>query len=465
MTFSFRSSIHIYKKDTNFSLSFLRSLINTLESEVSVFVYSEIELPSDIKYTLLENPLEESFYLPIDIRFFFSRIPQKKLNSLSSDSILFEEDSQEFLTKVLKRVQNIKWDRGRLLRSLDLDKSLSISFLAEKLSTGFHSLITDTIRKGFHSRACILDNVDYQFKGSLENLKYCDAVVFYNFIDVSIFDLGKPVVLCIDDLRVMKNMDRNERFYLLKTKLIQKIYTDSTEIKDFFSEFGLDCELLTNTSLSLTGFSKCLASLYTKFNPAVVENLKIDHKFLGEGDTELVIPSDLSKSYAGVLESYDTSYGSQEESWKYSHLAESLRLLGKREALYIGENALFVEDLRAKGYDVLFVFASENLESPDLEEVLEIESLPELTRESHRYVICDSIFDDDDYLSCCSFLWLLRDMGFGFTSISFLRKNNLFLQSNICSQYLQNLGWKINCNGFQSEVPDDKLSIINLIPA
>ena len=466
MELVYKSAIHILERDTNFSLEFLRDLIKVFNSQSSLLVYSEIPLPGDIKYTEVDDALEETYFLPIEFRFFFSKIPKKKLNCMTSMNEIFKGESKEYLSKLSSVIESNKWLRYRLLRDLDLKRSLSSVFIAPKLSSGLHSLLTDFIRKGIHSRAHLLEDSSYQFNSSYSNIKYADILVAYNYIHPALFELGLPVILYLDKIDTLKELKSTQIFYLLKTGLIQKVYTPLPKIRTFFEESRVTCDLFTNTDVCVSEFCLYSASLYRAFNPGYVPNIKADHIFVDETGNSVTIPSDLSSSYSedqlvDYKYSKKSSKASSEESWKYDTITESVSLLGTEKVVYIGSNYTFCSYLEDLGKSVVHVFASETEDAP--ENSLSLDNLEEVKQYNQCHVICDQIFDNDDYFSSLSFLWLLKELGFKGISISFVRRNNLFLQGNKLSRFIENLGFKMNCNGFESEVPDNTVSVINLI--
>jgi hypothetical protein len=462
MAFDITATIYVLKKDPDVGIKTIREVVEILSKDFHTTILSEIELPDSIPHIVLDKAFEETFSFPVDIRFFFSDIPKKKLNSTSSKNIIYN-NTPNWLDNLKGKTEEIKWSVSKRLSCLGITKSVSVSFISKTLSSKLHSLVMDTIRRGYHSRAYLMDGIAYQFDSNVENVLRSDVIVSYNLVDTSIFDYGKPVILVINDIEELKKLSPTERLCLIKTGIIHSVFTGLVEIRDFFEEFGIESYVLSNTDISFEMFSEYIKRSFLEFHPKEEAFLKSDHKFVDNRGEELVIPSDLSRSFDQlIVPTIERGFkgGSIEETWKYNSLLESTRLLSSQKIVYIGDNYKFVKRLKEEN-EVIYVFASETKSSRKHD--LVIDQIDGLVDFKDHYVICDNIFDNDGYFHCLGFLWLLKKIGFKYLSVSFVRKNTLFLSSNRESYFLNKLGWRINCNGFESVVPDDKMSIIHLI--
>lgn len=472
--------VYLFNNDFKIDIKELKKLIKFLENDYVVTLITEVKLPSSVPHYYTEKALENTYYFPFDIRIIFSSLEDQQTKDLTSENLFFSKLDSEVMEDIKNQVDDYFFNISKSLLKFNLDKTLCICNFSESYSVDIlgDSQALNSLKQ--HSRVLLVDGSVKRLGCSADFLKVTDIIVLHNLINVSVFDLDKPVVLNLSSLKPLEDLELSLRRDLLQSGIIQLVVTRDRKVKDLMDMHSIDVLFMEYVDPEI--LLKSYIKLYKKFNPKVKPVLVADHSLTDKQGNRITIPSDICKSF----DSYDLhtedfvefrkeyeefqDFRDQEKLWQCWKIYQSCKLLSNFNILYIGDNVELVSYLSSKGYDIVVLYTGV-LKSPfdkrkrnykNLKVCKDLFSLKNFNR-NDRLVVCDSIVDGYNHLDTLGFINFIKNSGYTKIALTFERKNNLFINVNSISPYLSELGFRLNGNGFKEKEKSAINSFIYLI--
>jgi len=472
--------VYLFDNGADVKISEFKKLVKFLERDYYIQVISELKLPSSINHTFLENALNSTYYFPFDVRIFFSQVTEDKVKDLTSKNLFLDKLNQDTTDYVKDTLDEYFFEISKDLNSYGLEKTLSICNFAESFNLSLLGKAKALNDLKQHSRILLLDGQSKRYSCPKEYLKVTDIIVLHDYIDVSAFDTGKPVVLYLSSTKPLEDLELTLRRDLLQSKMVQFVVTSNPKVRSLMNLHSIDVIYMDNPDPEL--LLKSLAKIYKDFNPKEELVIYTEHELDDKSGNRITIPSDICKSFNykdlalssfiefnQEIKEYE-SYLEQEYIWRCWKIYQSCRLLSNHKILYIGENLNLVSYLNDNNFDVVFFYTG-NGKNPcdkrknkykDISLCKDLFSIQDYNTED-RLVICDSVLEDYSYIDSLGLLNFIKTSGFKRIGITFKRVNNLFVNVNTISPYLSNLGFRLNGNGFTETKEDSQNSFIYLI--